>query len=387
MADFKTTGGSRISGSGNPAGAGGPLDQNSLTARAESLEYSDTFAKQAAILWRRFRKNRFAVIGLVVLFVFYALAALAPVVAPYPESGDPMFDIFLIDLKPQFAHYRVITWAESILIEPERGEPFYRGVDQIAKPATPEVIAEAKTQGVYLLADDGNPKRFFPNIMGRDELGRDVFSRILYAARISLTIGFVSVGISLLIGTIWGCVAGYYGGLVDNMMMRIVDAIMCIPTFLLLVTVMSVLKPNIFNVMIVLGLTGWTGIARLVRAEFLSLMRRDYVEAARGIGAKDSRIIFRHVLPNAMGPIIVAATMGVAGAILSESGLSFFGLGVMPPAASWGNMLTNAQELNTMVNAPWKAFFPGLMIFITVLSYNFLGDGLRDALDPRLKNT
>jgi peptide/nickel transport system permease protein len=365
-----------------PADAGDPG-----AALAESTEYSDTFAKQALIFWRRFRKNRFAVMGLVVLTIFYLLAALAPVVAPYPEAGDPMYDIFIIDLKPSLARYKVITWNDSILVEPVRGEPYWRGVDQISKPATPEIIAEAKASGSYLLDEAGEPKLFFPNIMGRDELGRDVFSRILYAARISLTIGFVSVGISILIGTVWGCVAGYYGGLVDNVMMRIVDAIMCIPTFLLLVTVMSVLKPNIFNVMIVLGLTGWTGIARLVRAEFLSLMKRDYVEAARGIGAKDRRIIFRHVLPNAMGPIIVAATMGVAGAILSESGLSFFGLGVMPPAASWGNMLTNAQELNTMVNAPWKAFYPGLMIFITVLSYNFLGDGLRDALDPRLKNT
>jgi peptide/nickel transport system permease protein len=262
-----------------------------------------------------------------------------------------------------------------------------RGADQIPKPAPAAMLAEARASGTYLSDDSGNPRRFVANIMGRDELGRDVFSRILFAGRISLTIGFVSVGIAILIGTVWGCLAGYYGGIVDNVMMRIVDAIMCIPTFLLLVTVMSVLKPNIFNVMIVLGLTGWTGIARLVRAEFLSLMRRDYVEAARGIGAKDRRIIFRHVLPNAMGPIIVAATMGVAGAILSESGLSFFGLGVQPPAASWGNMLTNAQELNTMVNAPWKALYPGAMIFVTVLCYNFLGDGLRDALDPRLKNT
>ncbi len=362
-------------------------DATDTSLTAESAEYSDTLAKQLLILWRRFRKNRFAVTGLSVLLVFYSLAALAPVIAPYPESGDPMYDIYIIDLKPMYTRYRVLTYGEYVFVEPLRGEPFYRGYDQISKPADAAMLEEAKASGSYLPDESGEPKVFTPNFMGRDELGRDVFSRILFAARISLTIGFVSVGIAILIGTVWGCIAGYYGGIVDNVMMRIVDAIMCIPTFLLLVTVMSVLRPNIFNVMIVLGLTGWTGIARLVRAEFLSLMRRDYVEAARGLGAKDRRIIFRHVLPNAMGPIIVAATMGVAGAILSESGLSFFGLGVMPPAASWGNMLTNAQELNTMVNAPWKALYPGLMIFITVLSYNFLGDGLRDALDPRLKNT
>jgi peptide/nickel transport system permease protein len=351
------------------------------------MEYSDTFKKRLGVLWNRFRKNVFAGIGLSVLLVFYCAAAMAPLLAPYPEGGDPRFDIFLIDLKPMLVPYTVVLHEDLVIVLPEKGESFSRDVTQAMSPASDELIQKAKEAGNYLFDDEGQPARFRVNLMGRDELGRDVFSRILFAARISLTIGFVSVGISILIGTVWGCLAGYYGGFVDNMMMRIVDAIMCIPTFLLLVTVMSVLKPNIFNVMIVLGLTGWTGIARLVRAEFLSLMRRDYVEAARGIGAKDRRIIFRHVLPNAMGPIIVAATMGVAGAILAESGLSFFGLGVMPPAASWGNMLTNAQELNTMINAPWKAFWPGLMIFVTVLCYNFLGDGLRDALDPRLKNT
>jgi peptide/nickel transport system permease protein len=354
---------------------------------ADSMEYSDTFRKRMQVLWNRFRKNTFAVIGFSVLLVFYLAAALASLLAPYPEGGDPRYDIFLIDLKPMLAPYIVVLHEDLVIVIPERGEAFSRDVTQAMTPASIELIQKAREAGNYLFDDEGKPARFKANLMGRDELGRDVFSRILFAARISLTIGFVSVGISILIGTVWGCLAGYYGGVIDNVMMRIVDAIMCIPTFLLLVTVMSVLRPNIFNVMIVLGLTGWTGIARLVRAEFLSLMRRDYVEAARGIGAKDRRIIFRHVLPNAMGPIIVAATMGVAGAILAESGLSFFGLGVMPPAASWGNMLTNAQELNTMINAPWKAFWPGLMIFVTVLCYNFLGDGLRDALDPRLKNT
>jgi peptide/nickel transport system permease protein len=376
---------------GHAASAGACADDSisppMTAAAAESTEYSDTFGKRMLILWKRFRKNAFAVVGLVVLAAFYAMAALASLVGPYPESGEPMFDIYLIDLKPMYSSYKVIAFGDLVVVEPLRGAAFYRGADQIPKPAPAAMLAEARASGTYLSDDSGNPRRFVANIMGRDELGRDVFSRILFAGRISLTIGFVSVGIAILIGTVWGCLAGYYGGIVDNVMMRIVDAIMCIPTFLLLVTVMSVLKPNIFNVMIVLGLTGWTGIARLVRAEFLSLMRRDYVEAARGIGAKDRRIIFRHVLPNAMGPIIVAATMGVAGAILSESGLSFFGLGVQPPAASWGNMLTNAQELNTMVNAPWKALYPGAMIFVTVLCYNFLGDGLRDALDPRLKNT
>lgn len=308
---------------------------------AESAEYSDTAVKKLKIFWRRLRKNKFAVIGLFVLIFLYTISFLAPVIAPYPEEGTPD-DILFIDREPSFTSYEDYNM-------------------------------------------NGELVKFKPNFFGRDELGRDVFSRCLYAGRVSLTIGFVSVGISILIGTVWGCIAGYYGGWIDNVMMRIVDAIMCIPTFLLLVTVMSLFRPNIFNVMVVLGITGWTGIARFVRAEFLSLMKRDYAEAAKAIGAKDGRIIFRHILPNAMAPIIVAATMGIAGAILAESGLSFFGLGVQPPFASWGNMLTNAQELNTMLLSPWKAFYPGILIFITVLSFNFFGDGLRDALDPRLK--
>ncbi len=355
---------------------------------AESTEYSDTFGKQVGIIWRRFRKNRFAVIGLFILAVLYSASFLSPVAAPYPEAGQPEFDIFLIDLPPTYSAYRVVMAPDGLTyVIPERGRPFARGLDQLRVRPTREQVDAAVASEAWLLDAEGRPNRFRPNLFGRDELGRDVFSRILFAGRVSLTIGFISVGIMVLIGTVWGCVAGYYGGVVDGVMMRIVDAIMCIPTFLLLVTVMSVFKPNIANVMIVLGLTGWTTIARLVRAEFLSLTKRDFVEAARCVGAKDARIIFRHILPNAMAPIIVAATMGVAGAILSESGLSFFGLGVPPPLASWGNMLTNAQELNTMINAPWKAFYPGAMIFVTVLSFNFLGDGLRDALDPRLKNT
>jgi peptide/nickel transport system permease protein len=360
---------------------------------SESTEYSDTFAKRAAIIWRRFRKNKFAVIGMFVLIIFYTSAILAPVIAPYPESGDPNTDIFLIDLPPNFTRYKVMLYDDMtdfqsyVVIFPEKGSPWYRDVNHFRFEASADFLERVQSEGFYLYDMEGEEADFFPNIMGRDELGRDVFSRILFAGRVSLFIGFVSMGIALLIGVVWGCVAGYYGGVVDNIMMRIVDAIMCIPTFLLLVTVMSLGRPNIIKVMIVLGITGWTGIARFVRAEFLSLMKRDFVEAAKGIGCRDRRIIFRHVLPNAMGPIIVAATMGVAGAILAESGLSFFGLGVQPPAASWGNMLTNAQELNTMINAAWKALYPGLMIFITVLSYNFMGDGLRDALDPRLKNT
>lgn len=308
---------------------------------SESYEYSDTFKAKVKILWKRLRRNKFAIGGLYVLIFLYATAIFAPFLSPYTPDGVPD-DIMQVDRAPSFQSYQDFDM-------------------------------------------EGNEKTFAPNFFGRDELGRDVFTRCLYAGRISLTVGFISVAIYITIGTIWGAIAGYYGGWVDNVMMRIVDAIMSMPTMLLLITVMAMFPPSIYNVMIVIGITGWTGIARYVRAEFLSLKKRDFTEAARCIGAKNSRIIFKHILPNAVAPIIVAATMGIAGAILTESTLSFLGLGVQPPTASWGNMLTNAQELSTMVSAPWKAFYPGILIFITVLSFNFFGDGLRDALDPRLK--
>lgn len=363
---------------------------------AESFEYSDTWTKKFKIFWKRFRKNKFALLGAIILLVLYIASFLAPVIAPYPEEGLAE-DIFFTDGPPIYRPYKpteVLT--QSIISLGYQGDlsdldmlddyEYLESLGYLEDDAIFQIVTLAGAMKTYKeMEAEGQDIVLKPNFFGRDELGRDVFSRILYAGRVSLTIGFVSVGISVLIGTIWGCIAGYYGGWVDNIMMRIVDAIMCIPTFILLVTVMSIFQPSIFNVMIVLGLTGWTGLARMVRGEFLSLMKRDYAEAARGVGAKDVRIIFRHILPNAMAPIIVSATMGIAGAILSESALSFFGIGVQPPYASWGNMLTNAQELNTMVNAPWKAFYPGMFIFITVLSFNFLGDGLRDALDPSLK--
>ena len=308
---------------------------------AESYEFSDTFSKKMKIFWKRFKKNKLAVIGLVVLTFLYSAAILAPWITPYTPEGT-VDDIMYTDKAPSFKSYEDIDL-------------------------------------------NGEPITLKPNIWGRDELGRDVFTRCVYAGRISLTVGFVSVAIYITIGTIWGSIAGFFGGWVDIIMMRIVDAIAAIPIMVLLITVLAIFKPNIYNVMIVIGLTGWTGIARFVRAEFLSLKRRDFTEAAKSIGAKNFRIIFRHILPNAVAPIIVSATMGIAGAILTESSLSFFGLGVQPPTASWGNMLNNAQELSTMVDAPWKAFYPGILIFITVLSFNFFGDGLRDALDPKLK--
>ncbi len=205
----------------------------------------------------------------------------------------------------------------------------------------------------------------------------------MYGARVSLSVGIVAVSIYLTIGTVLGAISGYRRGLIDSLIMRFTDMVMSFPALIIILAVVPILGPSIFNIMLVIGLLGWPGVARLVRGEFLSLREREFTLAARGIGASDRRIIFRHILPNVAGPLVVLASFGIADAIITEAGLSFLGLGVRPPDPSWGQMLNQAIDVGTIIEKPWVWLEPGIAIAITVLAINFIGDGLRDALDPR----
>ncbi|HOK06940.1 MAG TPA: ABC transporter permease [Syntrophales bacterium] len=275
-----------------------------------------------ADFWKRFRKNPLAMAGGVIVLSLIVLSLLAPWLAPYDPAA--------VDLR-------------NILAPPSADHWF-----------------------------------------GTDQLGRDVLSRMIHGAGISMKVGFVATGIALFIGTVLGALAGYYGGWVDGLIMRFVDLMLCFPTFFLILAVIAFLEPSIWNIMAIIGITGWMGIARLVRADFISLRERDFVQAARAMGAGDLRIIFLHILPNALASILVAATLGVAGAILTESALSFLGIGVQPPTPSWGNILTAGKD--NIDIAWWLSLYPGLAILVTVLGYNLLGEGIRDAADPRLRS-
>ncbi len=219
--------------------------------------------------------------------------------------------------------------------------------------------------------------------LGTDQVGRDVLSRLLYAARISLSIGLGAMIISTVIGTVLGLISGYAGGWIDGVIMRLTDVFMSFPYLMFILVVASIIGPGLANIILILGGLGWPGIARLVRGNVLAIKQSDYVKASIALGYKKARILFKHILPNTIAPILIYATSGVAGFILDEAALSFLGLGVQPPDASWGNMLSSAQSISVLTSLPWLWLPPGLMVLLTVLSINYIGDALRDALDPR----
>lgn len=219
--------------------------------------------------------------------------------------------------------------------------------------------------------------------MGTDIQGRDVWARLLYGARVSLSVGFVSQAIALTLGLTLGLVAGYYGRWIDELVMRLADVTLAFPTLLLLIALVAALQPSLGVVFFTIGVVGWAGMARLVRGQVLVVRQLEFVQASRALGARDSRVMVRHVLPAVIAPVVIAATLGVAGAIMAESSLSFLGLGVQPPTPSWGAMIADGRDLSQLRHAPWTSLFPGLAIGAAVLGFNLLGDALRDALDPR----
>lgn len=298
-------------------------DKTTAYNTAKQQSFQTETQSMLKMTWKRLKKNKLAVISLGVILLLYLMALFAPLLAPY--SVDDM-DFENLTAKPSWSHP-----------------------------------------------------------MGTDDMGRDLLSLVIHGSRVSLTVGIISMLIAVSIGTLFGAVSGYYGGKIDNMIMRLTDIALVFPTFFLILTIVAMFGNGIYKVIIIIGLTSWMGVTRLVRGQFLSLKQREFVEGARALGAKDARIIFHHLLPNSMAPIIVAATLRIGGTILTEAVLSFLGLGVKQGTVSWGGLLQQAQGISVMTQTPWVAIFPGMMIFVTVLAFNLFGDGLRDALDPKLK--
>lgn len=243
------------------------------------------------------------------------------------------------------------------------------------------ISPDASQKPTWLLQPNSRSAHY--HILGTDTNGRDVLCRMVWGTRISMSVGFIAVGLCLVIGLLFGALAGYFRGWMDITISRIIELVICFPVFFLILTVLAFLRPSIVNIMVVIGITGWTGIARLCRGEFLKLVKQDFVVAAHALGTSHLRVIFKHILPNALGPVLVAVSFGIAGAILTESALSFLGFGVPQPTASWGDLLNNGR--NDIQGTWWLTVFPGMAIFIAVTAFNLAGEGLRDALDPRLK--
>ncbi len=350
---------------------------------SRDLERPDAASERREDYWsivvRQFRKNNVAVVGLVLVLGLFGVALGAdfiandmPLVMSY-EGGTyfPVLNSYgvwlgLTQWEPQFLNARYKQFSERnfsdedwAVFPPIKYSPTETDLFSVIQPPS----------SVHWL--------------GTDDIGRDIASRMVHGARVSLSVGFVAVSIYVLIGLIIGALAGYYGGLIDIIASRLIEIMLTIPTFFLIITVVAFLPQSIFNIMVVIGLTSWPTVARLTRGEFLRTKSLDYILAAQALGASNFRTMLRHVLPNSLAPIFVAATFGVASAILIESTLSFLGFGVPPSTASWGAILASSRVL--LPSGWWLTLFPGLAIFVTVTSYNLVGEGLRDAADPRLK--
>ncbi len=322
---------------------------------------------QWRIVVRQYRRSRVGLIALVVIVCLGGVALGASFIAGERPiylrmNGQTWWLVNCIDY-PEFVNFDFTAW-----------QP--KGDDYAILPVVPYAPDRSSLR-------DRLQAPSAAHWLGTDDRGRDVLSRMVWGTRIAMTIGFVAVGISVVIGLIMGSLAGYFGGIVDIIIMRIIEVVMCFPTFFLILALLAYLRPSIYNIMVAIGIVGWTGIARLVRGNFLKLREMDYATAARATGLTDARIMFRHILPNAVAPVFVSATFGVAGAILAESGLSFLGFGVPPPTASWGEVLSQSQRFITQ--AWWLVVFPGAAIFVTVTAFNLIGQTLRDAMDPRLR--
>jgi peptide/nickel transport system permease protein len=315
-----------------------------------------------AIVWREFRKNRPALVGLIVIVAFILVALLAPLIANnkpyiYVSSGKFSFPLFYED-------------------KDLRGKDLRKNEFTGFKIFPPVVYSYSEYDLDYIVV--GPSAR---HLLGTDEQGRDLLSRMIHGSRVSIFIGFIAVTIYVAIGIIVGSIAGFYGGWIDIVISRVIEVIMCFPTFFLILTILALWGPSLSSVMVVIGITSWPGIARIVRGEFMQLREMDFVAASRAVGARDWWIIFRHILPNSLAPVLVSATFGIASTILIESSLSFLGFGVQPPTPSWGDILSQSRDF--MDFAWWLTFIPGAAIFISITAYNLVGDALQDAINPK----
>lgn len=315
-----------------------------------------------ANVWKNFKSNRLALGGLILVLILFLVAIFAPLIA----NNKPY--IYITEEK---------TYFPVLFDYPEfRGEDLKRDEFKGFKifPPIEYSYSEYDLDAIVLPPDA-------KHILGTDEQGRDLAARMIYGTRVSILVGFIAVSIYVLIGIIIGAVAGYYGGVVDIIVSRFIEIMLCFPTFFLILTILALVGPSLASVMVVIGITGWTGIARIVRGEFFKLRETEYVMATRALGGKDRWIILRHVLPNSLAPVLVSATFGIASTILIESSLSFLGFGVQPPTPSWGDILSQSRDF--MDFAWWLTLIPGFAIFITITAYNLVGEGFQDAIDPR----